>query len=179
MNHDSQFPKTPNAPARASRPDMEQSPGYATLQAQNFDSNQHHGAPPPHPQYGYQPVPYPAHGQMMPPGPGPYPQQQYYAPMPGYPQGAPINIVVQNTNTLGGTGFVRTGNRTRATAALLALIFGGIGVHKFYLGQPIVGLLYILTCWTFIPMVVSFFEGLGYLLTSQNAFDMKYNVRVA
>ena len=41
---------------------------------------------------------------------------------------------------------------------LLALFLGGVGAHKFYMGQPVMGVLYILFCWTFIPLLVSLVE---------------------
>ena len=129
-------------------------------------------APPPPPNAGQQIQPY-----------GPMPIQAGYGPQmmgqspPGYAP-APINIVVHNTATAGG-GLVRTGNRSRTTAAVLAIFFGGFGFHKFYLGAPIMGLLYLFFCWTFLPAIAGFFEGLGYLLTSEQAFDMKYNARLA
>lgn len=105
-----------------------------------------------------------------------YPPPAYGAPQP------PINIVVQNTNMATATatagGFVRVGNRSRLLAVLFAFFLGGLGVHKFYLGQPIVGLLYLLLSWTFIPLVIGFVEGVLLLFMSNHAFDMKYNARL-
>jgi TM2 domain-containing membrane protein YozV len=45
-------------------------------------------------------------------------------------------------------------------AVLLALFLGGIGIHKFYLNQPVAGILYLIFCWTGIPAVIAFFEAL-------------------
>lgn len=69
---------------------------------------------------------------------------------------------------------VRT-NRSRSTAAVLAIIFGGIGVHKFYLGKPVQGLLYMFFSWTFIPMFVGIVEGIIYLSMSDRSFENKYS----
>lgn len=66
-------------------------------------------------------------------------------------------------------------NKDRMVAALLAFFFGYFGVHKFYLGENTTGLVYLLLSWTFIPAVLAFFECLGLLLTSDQAFDQKYN----
>ena len=44
------------------------------------------------------------------------------------------------------------------TAVLLALFLGGLGIHKFYLGQPGLGVLYILFCWTYIPSIIALIE---------------------
>jgi TM2 domain-containing membrane protein YozV len=43
-------------------------------------------------------------------------------------------------------------------AVILALFLGGIGAHKFYLGQAGLGILYLLFCWTYIPAIIAFFE---------------------
>lgn len=69
---------------------------------------------------------------------------------------------------------VRT-NRSRSTAAVLAILFGGIGIHKFYLGKPLQGLLYIFFSWTFIPMFVGIVEGIIYLSMSDRSFELKYS----
>jgi TM2 domain-containing membrane protein YozV len=41
---------------------------------------------------------------------------------------------------------------------LLAFLLGGIGAHHFYLGNIPAGIAYIVFCWTFIPMILAFFE---------------------
>lgn len=65
--------------------------------------------------------------------------------------------------------------KDKTTAFVLAWFLGGFGVHKFYLGENVAGLLYFITCWTLIPSVVAFFEGIGYLLMDKRSFDAKYN----
>jgi TM2 domain-containing membrane protein YozV len=44
------------------------------------------------------------------------------------------------------------------TAVLLALFLGGLGAHQFYLGQILLGVLYLLFFWTFIPMIIALIE---------------------
>ena len=44
------------------------------------------------------------------------------------------------------------------TAVLLALFLGGLGIHKFYLGQTGLGILYLIFCWTYIPSFIGFIE---------------------
>lgn len=63
----------------------------------------------------------------------------------------------------------KASSKNRITAALFALLLGGIGAHKFYLGNVLLGLLYLLFSWTFIPLVVSFIEAL--ILFSQSDED--------
>lgn len=66
------------------------------------------------------------------------------------------------------------GTQSRVNAALLALFLGGLGAHKFYLGKPALGLVYLIFCWTFIPAVVALIEGIGYLSMSDEAFAEKH-----
>lgn len=106
-----------------------------------------------------------------------------FMPMHGqaYPQ--PINIVVQNTNTMtqGPTAgaLVRVADRNKWVAAALALLLGGLGAHKFYLGQTGMGIVYLLFCWTFIPMVISMIETLMLVVSSEREFDVRFNSRLA
>ncbi len=70
--------------------------------------------------------------------------------------------------------FVPVQTKSRGAAIALALILGGLGIHRFYLNQPIWGLLYMLFCWTFIPSILGFLEAICYLSYSDQAFQKKY-----
>jgi TM2 domain-containing membrane protein YozV len=65
--------------------------------------------------------------------------------------------------------------KDKTMAALLALFLGGIGIHKFYLGRTLAGVLYLLFCWTLIPALIGLFECIGFLVMSQANFDREYN----
>lgn len=65
--------------------------------------------------------------------------------------------------------------KSKTVAAFTALFLGGIGIHHFYLGNTIRGVFYLLFCWTFIPMFISFFEALFLFLKDEKDFDLKYN----
>ncbi|MCL9804486.1 TM2 domain-containing protein [Flavobacterium amniphilum] len=65
--------------------------------------------------------------------------------------------------------------KSKITAIVLAFFLGGIGIHKFYLGKSVQGILYLIFCWTFIPALLAFFEFFGLLLMSESSFNMKYN----
>ncbi|EMJ4649355.1 TM2 domain-containing protein [Serratia marcescens] len=65
--------------------------------------------------------------------------------------------------------------KDKLAAALLAIFLGGLGIHKFYLGMKWWGLFYLLFCWTGIPAVVGFIEGIIYLFQSEEKFNQKYN----
>lgn len=65
--------------------------------------------------------------------------------------------------------------KNKFVAALLALFLGGLGVHKFYLGNTKMGVIYFLFFWTTLPMWISFVEGVLYIVQDQQSFDAKYN----
>lgn len=68
--------------------------------------------------------------------------------------------------------------RNRQVASLLALA-GAVapiaGFHKFYLRQPIWGVLYLLLSWTPIPRVASAIEAIWYLAQDTGEFDQRFN----
>ena len=64
--------------------------------------------------------------------------------------------------------------KNRIAAALFAVFLGGLGIHKFYLGRVVQGILYLLFCWTFIPAFIGLIEGIIYLTMSDVAFAEKY-----
>lgn len=68
----------------------------------------------------------------------------------------------------------RATTKNKTTAGVLALLLGGIGVHKFYLGQTGLGILYLVFFWTFIPAIVAFVEGIILLTMSDDTFADKY-----
>lgn len=59
---------------------------------------------------------------------------------------------------------------------LLALLLGGIGLHKFYVGKHWQGFLYVLFCWTGIPSLVSLFEAIIYIFLTEDQLNKKYSV---
>ena len=68
--------------------------------------------------------------------------------------------------------------KSKVAAGLLAIILGGIGVHKFYLGKVGMGILYICFCWTGIPAIVGFIEGIMYVCSNDEKFQLKNHVRI-
>nr|WP_228039542.1 NINE protein [Dolichospermum sp. LEGE 00240] len=71
-----------------------------------------------------------------------------------------------------------TKRKNRTIAAILA--FSGTltisGLHKFYLGQPLWGILYVLLSWTPIPKVACAIEGVWYLTQEEETFDRYFNL---
>lgn len=67
--------------------------------------------------------------------------------------------------------------KNKNSAAILAFFLGGIGVHKFYLGETGWGIFYAIFFWTHIPILAGFVEALLLLSMPQADFDAKYNHR--
>lgn len=69
--------------------------------------------------------------------------------------------------------------KNRTLAAMLALsgvLIPVSGLHKFYLGQPLWGMLYLLLSWTPIPKVASAIEAVWYLAQDGEQFDQNFNL---
>lgn len=66
-------------------------------------------------------------------------------------------------------------SRSKTTAGILGIFLGGFGIHKFYLGKTGQGILYLLFCWSYIPSIVGFIEGIIYLTQSDQEFNDRYN----
>ena len=71
--------------------------------------------------------------------------------------------------------------KNRKVAAGLALLgafqptpFPLSGLHKFYLGQPVWGIVYLLLAWTQIPRIASAIEGIWYLSHSDQGFSHRF-----
>ena len=84
---------------------------------------------------------------------------------------------------------IRAEDKSKVTAGLLALLLGGIGAHKFYLGHTGLGVLFLLTntvgfliTWLvlFLPNIVlgliAFIEGIIYFTRSDEKFEEIYVV---
>ncbi len=72
--------------------------------------------------------------------------------MGGYPVGRPVNKVVY---------------------CLLAFFLGGLGIHKLYAGKTMMGIIYLVFCYTCIPAIVAFIE---FILALLKPADMNGNI---
>ena len=58
----------------------------------------------------------------------------------------------------------------RKEAGIVALIFGGLGIHKFYIGKYGQGILYAVFCWSLIPFFLGIADGIHYLTETDEQF---------
>ena len=91
-------------------------------------------------------------------------EQTYYRVMQGLPDDKQMVFSMQFNNV----------KKNPTLAVVLALFLGGLGIHKFYLGQVGMGILYLLFSWTFIPSLVAFVE--AFFISGQVG---KYNEKKA
>lgn len=68
--------------------------------------------------------------------------------------------------------------KSKVTAGVLGILLGGLGIHKFYMGKIGMGILYLVFCWTYIPAIVGFIEGIIYLCSNDENFQLKNHVRL-
>ncbi|GAU76257.1 TM2 domain-containing protein [Fusibacter sp. 3D3] len=64
--------------------------------------------------------------------------------------------------------------KNKTAAGVLAIFLGALGVHKFYLGKPLQGIIYLLFCWTYIPGILGVIDGIILLTSSEEKFNQKY-----
>lgn len=98
------------------------------------------------------------------------PVTQQAAPQPA-PQQTPQPVYVTGINPAWPI-------KNKIAAGILAIFLGGFGIHKFYLGKTGMGVLYLLFCWTYIPAIVGFIEGIIYLCSNDENFQLKNHVRL-
>ncbi|MGC3996618.1 MAG: TM2 domain-containing protein [Anaeromyxobacter sp.] len=67
-----------------------------------------------------------------------------------------------------------TGQKTKLHAILLTALLGFMGAHKFYLGRPVWGTLYLLFSWTLVPMLASLAELVMLLFMRETDFHERY-----
>jgi len=76
-----------------------------------------------------------------------------------------------------------SGEKSKVVAGLFALLLGGFGAHKFYLGYTTQGIITILVFWlgliligipTFVMAIIVLIEGIIYLTKSDQEFQETY-----
>lgn len=65
--------------------------------------------------------------------------------------------------------------KSRGVCAVLAILLGDLGVHYFYLGKPLPGIVFLLCCWSCIPAIIALVQGVLMLCSmTQEEFEAKY-----
>lgn len=100
------------------------------------------------------------------------PQYVQYQPQPGYV--LPQNAQYAQAMVPPYASPAATSPKSKIAAGVLAILLGGLGVHKFYLGKIGQGILYLIFCWTAIPSFIGIIEGIIYLTSSDEKFYSKY-----
>ena len=67
---------------------------------------------------------------------------------------------------------------SRTTAIFLALLFGGVGAHKFYLGQTKTGVLYVMFSMLLIPVLLGWIDGAALIRMDRPTFERRFGKRV-
>lgn len=89
--------------------------------------------------------------------------------------GSPVHESATDCPSCGAKQQVYT--KSKVTAVLLCFFFGFMGIHRFYLGRPFSGVMYILFCWTGINFFVAFIEFIILMCTSEQEINRKYGVK--
>ena len=69
--------------------------------------------------------------------------------------------------------------KNKILAVILAFFLGSFGLHKFYLKQPIWGILYLVFFWTRIPTFLGIVDSIILLCTNKDKFEQKYKCRLS
>jgi len=68
--------------------------------------------------------------------------------------------------------------KKKKTATILAFLTGWLGIHRFYLGQPGLGVVYLLLFFFsigIVPFILGLIDGLMFATMKEEIFDLKYN----
>lgn len=69
-----------------------------------------------------------------------------------------------------------TMKKDKNTAAILALFLGFLGIHRFYLGQKGLGILYLMLAFAFpVSLILGFIDAIVLFTKREEDFDYKYN----
>jgi TM2 domain-containing membrane protein YozV len=86
-------------------------------------------------------------------------------------------IIKISTEVCPGCGARQKGMINKTALLLLTFFLGGLGVHKFYTGRNLQGVLHFLFFWTGIPGLISLIEFIIYASTSSERLNEKYQAR--
>ncbi len=72
----------------------------------------------------------------------------------------------------------RTGeSKPLMTTILITYFLGSLGIHHFYLGNKMKGIIFLVFSWTLIPAIISFISVIGMTRGSVQELNAKYGVK--
>ena len=86
------------------------------------------------------------------------PQQQYQQQYQQAPQQPPYQQAPQQVNVT--IEQPKGKSVSKIAYVLLALFLGGLGIHNFYAGKTLLGIIYLVFCWTFIPAIAALVQAI-------------------
>lgn len=69
--------------------------------------------------------------------------------------------------------------KNQKLAVWFSVLFGCLGLHKFYLGQHLKGCLYFIFSWTLVPMIVGWVDAVHTFKMSPFNFQQRYCRKVS
>ena len=69
--------------------------------------------------------------------------------------------------------------KNQRLAVWFSILFGGLGVHKFYLGHYLKGSLYLVFSWTLVPFIVGWVDAVRTFKMSAFSFEKRYSRKVS
>ena len=67
--------------------------------------------------------------------------------------------------------------KSKIVAGILGILLGGSGVHKFYMGNILAGVVYLVLCWTGIPSILGLIEGIVFLIDDDEKFQARVEAK--
>ena len=68
-------------------------------------------------------------------------------------------------------------DKNKVVAGVLGILLGGLGIHHFYLGSTMAGVICLVACFLGVGWIIGLIEGVMLLMMPDAEFDARYNAR--